>query len=293
MESASSSRTSAVRRALLIVLLLNVLVVIVKVAVGVRTGALTVLGAALESSLDVLNNLIGMALVTVAARAPDDEHPYGHDKFETLGALAIVGFLSISCFELLREGVTQLLDQQRPSAASNIDIVLLVVTMAVNVFVVQYERNRGRALQSVFLLADASHTRGDIYVTGLALASLGLTRVGLGVLDPALALVVALMIAHSGYQVLKDSIPVLVDQRGVEATRLQLLIQTIPEVIDIRRIRSRSTPSGLLFAEVTIGVAAHTTVAEAHAVADAVEARIGEHLGASEVTVHVEPVQPA
>jgi len=244
MESASSSRTSAVRRALLIVLLLNVLVVIVKVAVGVRTGALTVLGAALESSLDVLNNLIGMALVTVAARAPDDEHPYGHDKFETLGALAIVGFLSISCFELLREGVTQLLDQQRPSAASNIDIALLVVTMAVNVFVVQYERNRGRALQSVFLLADASHTRGDIYVTGLALASLGLTRVGLGVLDPALALVVALMIAHSGYQVLKDSIPVLVDQRGVEATRLQLLIQTIPEVIDIRRIRSRSTPSG-------------------------------------------------
>lgn len=286
------ARATAVRRALVIVLVLNIAVVIVKIAVGVHTGALTVLGAALESSLDVLNNLIGMALVTVAARGPDDDHPYGHDKFETLGALAIVGFLSISCFELLREGVTKLIQGQPPSAASNLDIGLLLATMLVNVFVVRYERNKGRELHSSFLLADAAHTGGDIYVTALALASLGLTRVGLGELDPALALIVALMIARSGYQVLRDSIPVLVDQRAVEATQLRTLIEGIPEVIDIRQIRSRSTPSGLLFAEVTIGVAGDTTVAAAHAVADEVEARIGEHLGASEVTVHVEPADP-
>lgn len=290
MRNESTARSIAVRRALLIVLLLNVAVVIVKIAVGVRTGALTVLGAALESSLDVLNNLIGMALVTVAARGPDDEHPYGHDKFETLGALAIVGFLSISCFELLREGINKLLRGQPPANASNVDIVLLVLTILVNFFVVRYERNKGRELQSTFLLADASHTQGDIFVTALALASLGLTRLGLGVFDPALALVVAMMIAYSGYRVLRDSIPVLVDQRAVEAAQLRKLIEGIPEVVDIRQIRSRSTPSGLLFAEVTIGVAADTSVAAAHAVADEVEARIGEQLGASEVTVHVEPV---
>ena len=293
MHIPSPSRASAVRRVLIIVLLLNIAVVIVKVIVGVRTGALTVLGAALESSLDTLNNLIGMALVTVASYGPDDEHPYGHDKFETLGALAIVGFLSISCFELLREAVTKLIAGQPPAAASPIDIGFIVATMLVNVFVVRYERNRGRELQSAFLLADAAHTRGDIYVTALALASLALTRAGLGVLDPALALIVAFMIARSGYLVLKESIPVLVDQRAVEAAQLRKLIEGIPAVIDIRQIRSRSTASGLLFAEVTIGVAADTTVAEAHAVADAVEARIGEQLGASEVTVHVEPAQPS
>lgn len=284
------SRASSIRRALTFVLVLNAIVVVIKIVVGVRTGALTVLGAALESSLDVLNNLIGMALVTVAARGPDDEHPYGHDKFETLGALAIVGFLSISCFELLREGVSKLLNQQPPDAVSNIDLVLLVLTAFVNLFVVRYEGNKGRELQSAFLLADASHTRGDIYVTALALASLGLTRFGLGWLDPALALVVAIMIAYSGYKVLRDSIPVLVDQRAVEAVRLRTLIESIPEVVDIRQIRSRSTPSGLLFAEVTIGVPGQTSVAAAHEVADKVEARIGEQLGASEVTVHVEPV---
>ena len=83
------------------VLALNALVVLVKLVVGIRTGSLTVLGAALESALDTLNNVIGMLLVSIAARAPDEDHPYGHDKFETLGALGIVGFLSISCFELM------------------------------------------------------------------------------------------------------------------------------------------------------------------------------------------------
>ena len=83
--------------------------VLVKLVVGMRTGSLTVLGAALESGLDTLNNAIGMFLVSIAARAPDEDHPYGHDKFETLGALGIVGFLSISCFELMREGVTALI----------------------------------------------------------------------------------------------------------------------------------------------------------------------------------------
>jgi divalent metal cation (Fe/Co/Zn/Cd) transporter len=102
----------------MVVLLLDLGVVCAKVAVGWTTRSLTVLGAALESGLDLLNLAIGMALVSVAARAPDEEHPYGHDKFEALGTLVIVGFLSISCFELLREAVSNLVHRSallRPS----------------------------------------------------------------------------------------------------------------------------------------------------------------------------------
>ena len=113
---AHDARSPAVRKTLAVVLVLNAIVLVIKIVVGVRTGALTVLGAALESGLDVLNNVIGIALVAVASRAPDEDHPYGHDKFETLGALGIVGFLSISCFELLREGADALL--AAPATAS-------------------------------------------------------------------------------------------------------------------------------------------------------------------------------
>src|SRR5262245_48756697 len=172
------ARPAAVRGVLARVLVLNLVVVAIKLIVGLRTGALSVLGAALESSLDLLNNIVGMILVTVAARAPDETHPYGHAKFETLGALAIVTFLSISCFELLREGVLQLRRADSPNPPSILEVVLVGLTLAINAIVVVYERRRGRELSSSFLMADAAHTHSDLYVTLLALASLGLTRIG-------------------------------------------------------------------------------------------------------------------
>ena len=283
------AHAAAVRRTLGVILALNVVVVAVKVAVGWRTGSLAVLGAALESSLDTLNNVIGMSLVTLAARAPDDDHPYGHDKFETIGALAIVGFLSISCFELLKEGVQKLIRREEPRAPDAMELAFLAATVVVNVFVVWYERRRGRELRSSFLLADAAHTSSDTYVTLLAIASMLLATVGLGRFDAPLAIVVALIIAISGYRILKGTIPILVDERAVDADEIRRLVGTIPRIGEVRMVRSRYSASGLLFAELTVVVDGESTVAEAHALADEVEARITAELGASDVTVHVEP----
>ena len=287
---AHPGRSPAVQRTLLVILLLNLAAVAVKLAVGLRTGSLSVLGAALESTLDTLNNVIGIVLVGVAARAPDDDHPYGHDKFETLGAVGVVVFLSISCFELLREAVQQLIRHQAPRSPSTLEVALLAATALANVFVVWYERKRGRELNSPLLLADAAHTSSDLYVTLVALLSLLLTSIGVGRADPWLALVVAVVIAWSGYQILREIVPVLVDQRGVDAAELRRLAGEIPAISDVRTVRSRFTPSGVLFAELAIGVPAGTSVEDAHALADALEALIDERLGASEVTVHVEPV---
>jgi cation diffusion facilitator family transporter len=271
------------------VLVLNLIVVAIKVIVGLRTGALSVLGAALESSLDLLNNIVGMILVTVAARGPDETHPYGHAKFETVGALAIVTFLSISCFELLREAVTQFRQAHSPVSPSLAEVVLVGLTLAVSALVVVYERRRGRELRSSFLVADAAHTHSDVYVTLLAIASLGLTRVGLGAFDPLLAVVVALIIAWNGYQILRETVPILVDERGLDSADVRRLLEHIPRIADVRSVRSRAGASGVVFAEVTIGVAGSTSVADAHAIADEVERRITEAFGASEVVVHIEP----
>ncbi|MGH7718951.1 MAG: cation diffusion facilitator family transporter [Gemmatimonadaceae bacterium] len=283
------ARTSAVRNTLVVILALNIVVLGVKVVVGVRTGALSVLGAALESGLDMLNNIVGIIIVGLAAQAPDETHPYGHEKFETLGALAIVGFLSISCFELLREGVENLLERHVPRAPSAVELALVGATLLVNLFVVRYERRRGRALNSSFLLADAAHTYSDIFVTAAAVASLVFASIGLGVVDPVLAIVVALVIARNGYEIVKGTVPVLVDERGVDAAEIRRLVEGIAEVVDVRAVRSRASASGMLFADVTIGVRASTSVSEAHRIADVVEERIAARLGPSEVMVHVEP----
>lgn len=285
----SDARSPAVRRTLIIVLVLNAVVALFKVVVGVRTGALTVLGAALESGLDMLNNMIGVTLVGVAGRAPDEDHPYGHDKFESLGALAIVGFLSISCFELLREGVTALVKSRSPGPIGAIDVSVIIATLIANVFVVVYERQRGRELGSAFLLADAAHTSSDILVTLLALGSLALSRIAWPWLDALLAITVALIIAWSGVRILRQSIPILVDERAIDAAALRKIVLAVPDIRDVRAVRSRSTASGQLFAEVTIAVSGGASVDEAHRLADAVEASIEREFGTSQVTVHIEP----
>lgn len=279
----------AVRRTLLIVLALNALVTAIKLVVGFRRDALTVIGAGLESALDLMNNVIALSLVGIAHRAPDEDHPYGHAKFETLGALAVVGFLSISCFELLRQGVLSLTRAESSLAASFGDLGFVFSTLVINAFVVAYESRRGRELGSPLLLADAAHTRSDILVTLLALTSLWLSRYGLPRVDGALAIVVAIVIAWTGWQILRASIPVLVDERAIEAAQLREAAAGVPGVLEVREIRSRAAGTNA-FAEVTIAVSSAASVAEAHALADAVELAVADRLRGGKVTVHVEPL---
>jgi len=274
----------------MVVLLLNAASAGLKIGVGARTGALTVLGAALESALDMLSNGVAILAVSVASRAPDDDHPYGHEKFETLGTLGIVAFLAITCFELLRQSVGELAGGHAAPSASWLDGWLLVASLGVNAFVVFYERRRGRALASTLLLADAAHTSSDILVTALAIASLVLSHLGFLRADAMLGMLVAVLIAWSGYQILRDSIPILVDARAVDAGRIAEIVRTIPGVAGVRSARSRRTASGHFFAEVTILVDGATSVAASHDFADEVERAITRELGAAEAIVHVEPV---
>ena len=288
-ESTASPRSRQVRRALTVVLMLNLASALLKLGVGARTGALTVMGAALESVLDMMSNGVAILAVSVASRGPDEDHPYGHEKFETLGTLGIVCFLSITCFELLRQSVLELFADAALPRATNVDGLLLTVSLAVNVIVVWFERHRGRQLASTLLLADAAHTAGDILVTALAMASLVLSRYGAQHADALLGMLVALIIAWSGFQILRHSIPILVDARGVDAQRLADIVRSIPGVIDVRAARSRRTASGHLFAEVTILVDGATSVTAAHDFTDNVERAIARELGTAEAIVHVEP----
>jgi cation diffusion facilitator family transporter len=278
-----------VQRTLAVILVLNVVVVGVKVVVAARTGALSVVGATVESALDAMNNVIAILLVALAARGPDDDHPYGHDKFETLGALVIVGFLSISCFELVRNAVTTLVHHETPATPTSFELTLLGATALINILVVWYEQKRGRELGSALLLADAAHTGGDIFVTGIAFLSLWLARLGYPKADAWLTLIVAAVIAYSGYRILKVTVPILVDERGVDADEIRRVVAAISGITGVPMVRSRTTASGMLFAEVTIRCDGTLPVATAHELADAAEAAIRASIGAADITVHIEP----
>src|SRR5437773_2231170 len=157
--------TALVRRVFIGLLVANLAVVAAKSFVGLRAGSLAILGSALDSSVDALNNVLALIVVRVAAKEPDEDHPYGHGKFETLGALAIVGFLSITCFELVRGAVNELLQGAHPVGVTDSQLAVLVLTLGGNVVIAWYENRRGRELRSELLVADAAHTRADALIT--------------------------------------------------------------------------------------------------------------------------------
>lgn len=283
-----SDRVASVRRVLLGLLLANVAVVGAKLVIGLTAHSLAVLGDALHSTVDALNNVLALVVVRVAARAPDEDHPYGHGKFETLGALAIVGFLSITCFELVRDAVERLTHRGAPPAATDLGLLVLLATLGVNVGVAWYEHRRGEALHSTLLIADAAHTRTDVFITIGVLVGLLLSRLGWWWADPLLAIVVAGLIVRVAYQIFARTVPVLVDERAIPTVTIQEAAQAVDGVKSAYGIRSRDAAQ-VRYAEVTIAVDKDANVAAAHAIADEVEARLKRDLHLHEVTVHVEP----
>jgi cation diffusion facilitator family transporter len=277
-----------VRRVFIGLLVANLAVVGIKLAVGFASGSLAVLSGAVDSCVDALNNVLALIVVRVAAKEPDEDHPYGHGKFETLGALAIVGFLSITCFELIRGAVNQLVSGTHRIDVSDFQLALLVLTLGVNVLVTWYEHRRGTELGSELLVADAAHTRADVFVTVGVLIGILLTRQGVWWADSAVAIVVALVIVLVAYRIVARTVPVLVDERAIPPGDIQDVAQAVPGVKSAYGIRSRG-PSDLRYAEVTVCVDRHADVESAHAIADQVEQRLKRDLRLYEVTVHVEP----
>jgi cation diffusion facilitator family transporter len=280
--------SALVRRVFVGLLVANLAVVGVKLAVGIASGSLAVISGAVDSCVDALNNVLALIVVRVAAKEPDEDHPYGHGKFETLGALAIVGLLSITCFELVRGAVNHLVSGTHRVDVSDFQIALLVLTLGVNVLVTWYEHRRGTELGSELLVADAAHTRADVFVTVGVIASVLFARQGWWWIDPVVAIVVALVIVAVAYQIVVRTVPVLVDQRAIPTHRIQDAAEAVPGVKSAYRIRSRG-PSDLRYAEVTVCVDRHADVESAHAIADQVEERLKRDLQLHEVTVHVEP----
>lgn len=285
----TDARGREVARVLRRMLAVSLSLVAAKAAVGVASGSLAVLGGAFDSGLDVVTTLVAMAMARLAGAEPDEEHPYGHEKFEAVGALAMVAFLSVSVYELVRTAIGRL---RAGVDATEVDTTLGVAVMAaslvVGIVASEYERRRGVALGSELLRADAAHLRADVMVSAAVIAGLLLTAWGWRTGDAWTALLVAVLIVRTGAQIVRDAVPVLVDERAVAATEIRGMAESMDGVRAAYDVRSRGRP-GARFAELTIAVPPGLDVEAAHRIADRVEEELRGRLGARRVVVHVEP----
>lgn len=285
-----------VRQVLGITLVLNLVVMLIKAVVGFITGSLSLQADALHSVTDSANNVLGLVANNFSSPIPDREHPYGHHKFEALGALGIATFLGIACFEILQGAIERVFNSQDNSVTVSAgELWLLVLVLVINIFVAFYERRVGKKINSQILIADAKHTTSDIWVTLLVIAGLiGIWQAAnwnipqLRWLDILLAFPVAILVFRSGWEVLQDNLPWLVDEIAIAPEAIYQIVMEVPGVINCHDIASRGVVGKQVFIEMHLIVDAED-VRVAHDITEEVEMRLKAKYKPIRVLIHVEP----
>jgi len=278
----------AVRKVLIITLVLNLLVMGLKAVVGYWTGSLSLLADALHSVTDSANNVLGLVASKFSSPHPDREHPYGHQKFEAVGALGIAAFLGIACFEILQGAVERIIKGGEPVRISPPELWLLLIVLGVNIFVAFYERRVGQRVGSAILIADATHTMSDVWVTISVIFGLIGVWLGFQWLDIVLAFPVAVLVFWSGWSVLKANLPWLVDQMAIAPEAIHAIATSVPGVLNCHDIASRGLLGRQVFIEMHLIVDA-PDVNTAHRITENVERRLEERFHPARILIHVEP----
>jgi len=283
-----AERTNSIRRVLLAVLALNLLVAFAKIGYGLKSGSVAMSADGAQSLLDGLSNVVGLVSIAIAARPPDEEHHYGHDRYETLASLIIAMTMSISVLEIVRNSVRHLISGSSPTVATG-SFIVLGCTMAVNISVATWETRKGRELNSEFLAADAKHTYSDVGVSSGVIIGLLAVRAGFDRADSVVSIGIAGIIAWTAWTILRDASLVLTDAARTDPRKLMEAILNTEGVETAHKLRARSM-GGRQLVEVDITVNPGLRVDQAHDVATNVERSVKDIAGnLAQALVHVEP----
>jgi cation diffusion facilitator family transporter len=280
----SAERARQIRNVLLGILLANWAVSVAKLLLGLTRGS----ADGLHSFIDGGSNVLGLVAMSIAARPADEDHPYGHGKFEALASLGIGAMVGMAMLELARLAIRSLVDDVHPDV--NVEMaVVMAVTLVINIAVTRVEKHYGERLKSPLLLADARHTLSDVFVTLAVLVSLLLVWLGYPRADGLVALVVMGFVARVAYSIIRQAVGILSDSARLDPERVTTLASTVEGVQRCKDVRSRGMEESV-YVDLKIEVDPSLSTARAHAVADEVErALFAEFPEVVDVVVHVEP----
>jgi cation diffusion facilitator family transporter len=283
-----SDRHRSVVRVLRRVLILNVIVAIAKIALGYVSGAVSILSDGFHSLADASSNVVALVGVSAAQRPADENHPYGHRKYETMASIGILMFMLLVLSEVARNAIARLRAPGMP-AAIPIGITTMLATLVVNVFVVRYESRAGRRLRSEVLGADAKHTKSDVWTTTAVLAALVGVWLGYPILDPIAGLIVSVFIGYACWQIAREASGILADEIVLPEDQIRCVVEAVPGVIGTEKIRTRG-PADSVFVDLHLWIDGRMPLGEAHAlshvVKDQLMARFPEIV---DVVIHIEP----
>lgn len=286
----TSKRTARIRRVLWTVLALNVAVALAKLVWGLATGSAAMQADGFHSLFDGTSNIVGLVGMGFAGRPADRNHPYGHTKYETYASAVIGAMLLFAAYRIGSTAIDGLSAGGGDVEVNATSFVVMVVTLAVNLFITVWERREGRTHGSEILIADASHTASDALVSIGVIIGLGFVAYGYPLADPIVALLVAGAIIYTAWGVFKQAGSTLSDTARLDPQEVCAVATDVPGVLGCHHVRSRGLESEI-YVDLHIQVDPSKSVAEGHAIAEQVERVVcGRFSGVADVIVHLEPL---
>ena len=284
-----SSNFTKVKKVLWIILFANIAVAALKVIVGTVISSTSMIADGFHSFTDGSSNIVGLIGVHFASKPVDEDHPYGHGKFEMLAGLFIAGMLLMLSGKIVMDAVSRIFNPVLPDITLE-SLLVLLLTLVINIFVSTFEFKAGKKLNSQILISDSMHTRSDIYISSGVFATLVGVKFGLPpVIDPIVSLVVAAFIFHASYEIYKENSGILLDSAAIDAQDIRDLVMSFEDVKDAHKIRSRSSIN-YLHIDLHIVVNPKLDVEKSHNlvhdIEDAIKAKFDKN---AQVIVHVEP----
>ena len=261
-----------------------------KLVVGIIIGSLALISEALHSSVDVVATVITWMVVRVSDLPADNEHHYGHGKFESVSALGVIAMLYVLAGGILVESYSRLREGTPPPTVSAIPFAVLLLDIVINLSRAWALHRTARETGSQALAADALHFASD--VLGSIAVIIGLALAGLGFWwgDAAAAIAVAIMIAVLGFRMARSTVETLLDRAPEGASEVaRSAIRSVPGVVDVQRLRARKV-GATYFIDSIVKVPRTYPIDRIDQIKQKAQAAVAAALGDTDLTFTAAPV---
>jgi cation diffusion facilitator family transporter len=266
----------------------NTCLIIMKLAVGLVSGSVSILSEAIHSSMDLMAAMIAFFSVRVSDNPPDSRHPYGHGKVENISGV-IEALIFVAAIWIIVEALKKLMGEAIELDSIGIGSIVMLISAIVNIIVSKKLYKVARVTNSVALEADALHLKTDVYTSLGVAVGLGLIMItDINWLDPVVAILVAVFIIRESYILLKRAFTPLLDEAW-KNDEIEDLEKTLNELnVNYHDLRTRIA-GNYRFIDLHIDMPKELSVENAHKYCDMVEDKLITKFKNLNVTIHVEP----
>jgi cation diffusion facilitator family transporter len=274
-------------------ILSNTFLIISKLLVGLFTNSVSIISEAVHSFMDLLAAVIAFFSVKKSAEPADDDHQYGHGKYEDVSGFAEGALILIAAFYIIYESIEKIYGGKIDYIDSIAGIAVMALSVIVNIFVSKNLAKVAKETDSMALLADAEHLKTDVLTSAGVLLGLILIKLtGIKILDPVVAIFVAFLIIKAGFELCSISLKNLLDsslpEEDIEKIQSILTDYSVDKIISYEHLKTRKSGAEKLI-EFTLIMPKDQHLADSHCLCDAIEADLKKNISRAFITIHTEP----